>query len=278
MATAIDTADAFSRIARGRLGPRTRAVATTVIAFGVAALVWWALSSRIANPAILPDPAAVWRDVQADFWGSPGLEYLGLRNSSYLGNIWYTARLAVGSWVLGSLTGLVLGFLASRSQWVRDGVDPIVYTFGVLPPLVAAPFVMIWFGIGPVAQFVLVAFFSTVTVLTVALGASLNLDPKFEEYAASLGADRWRRIRFVVAPDALPACAAALRIALATAWGLQTIAEVMGSQEGVGRIVSLRFATGNTAGVLSIILLLALVCVVLDQILARFLSRLTRWL
>src|SRR5690606_4727684 len=126
--------------------------------------LWEWLAARVANPAILPAPGLVVRNAIENFGGSPALAYLGLSETSYLGNLQYTAGVVLTAWAAGSMAGLVSGLLAARVQWVRDLTEPVNYVFGVVPVLVAAPFFLIWFGFGSTGQWVLVAFFSYVTV------------------------------------------------------------------------------------------------------------------
>jgi ABC-type nitrate/sulfonate/bicarbonate transport system permease component len=238
---------------------------------------WELVAGQLANPAVLPAPGAVVRNLVVNFTGSRALEFLGLAETSYLGNLRYTVIIVLAGWIAGSVLGVIAGLLASRTQFVRDLVDPVLYVFGVVPVLVAAPFFLIWFGFGPAGQWALVAFFTFVVVAGVALMSGLNVPPRFEEYAATLGLSDGQRLRRVVFPQSAPACVAALRTTLAAAWGLQAIAELMGSQAGVGRVISVRAGTGDVAAVLALIFVLGLVAVAVDAVFARTIGKAFSW-
>jgi len=239
--------------------------------------LWEWLAARVANPAILPAPGLVVRNAIENFGGSPALAYLGLSETSYLGNLQYTAGVVLTAWAAGSMAGLVSGLLAARVQWVRDLTEPVNYVFGVVPVLVAAPFFLIWFGFGSTGQWVLVAFFSYVTVAGAGMVAALAIPPRFEEYAATLGLGKWSRVRRIVLPQALPSCLAALRVALAAAWGLQTVAELMGSEAGMGRAIAVRTGTGDVASVMALILILGIVAVLADLLFTVSTRKVLRW-
>lgn len=241
-------------------GWRTLGVVVVIVA-------WETLAAQVGDIAILPAPGHVVLNVIENFGGSAALEYLGLSETSYLGNLQYTGSVVLTAWAVGSLLGLAVGITASRVQVVRDLAEPLLYVFGVVPVLVAAPFFLIWFGFGVPGQWVLVAFFTYVVVAGATLVAALNAPPRYEEYAAALGISSRQRLMRVVFPQAAPTCVAALRAALASAWGLQAIAELMGSEAGIGRAISVRAGTGDIASVLALILILGIVAVVADVVL-----------
>lgn len=240
-------------------------------------LAWEAIAARIGNDAVLPGPRVVLWDLQHNFSGSPALTYLGLERTSYLSNISYTVTAALAAWAIGSLLGVTVGLLAARSRLMRDLSEPPLYLFGAVPVLVAAPFFLIWFGFGIYGQFTLVAFYSFTLVAIVAQSSALSLSPDFEEYAAALGVNQSARFRSVVLPATLPPILGALRTALGAAWGLQAIAELLGSSAGVGRVIAVRADTGNVAAVLALIGCLGIVALTCDLILRLAGNRILRW-
>lgn len=248
--------------------------AAGIIAF---CTVWEVLAARVADPAVLPAPGLVVRNLAENFMGSQALEFLGLRETSYLGNLGYTATIVVTAWLVGALVGVLVGVVSSRVQVLRDLVDPVLYLFGVVPVLVAAPFFLIWFGFGPAGQWALVAFFTFVVMAGAALASSMSAPVRFEEYAATLGLGTASRLRRIVFPQTTPANVAALRTSLAAAWGLQAIAELMGSQTGVGRVIAVRAGNGDVASVLALVLVLGFVAVAVDTVLAHSFRKAFSW-
>ncbi|GAA1835347.1 ABC transporter permease [Pseudonocardia ailaonensis] len=247
-------------------------------AVGVAVLltVWQLIALAVYNLAVLPAPIDVVENLVRNFGGSAGLAYLGLSETSYLGNLRYTAGIVLTAWLVGSALGLS-GVVAARLQWVRDLTDPVLYVFGVVPVVVAAPFALIWFGFGPVGQWILVAFFSYVTVAVASLAAALRLAPRYEEYAATLGVAMAARLRTVVLPAVAPATSSAVRVALGAAWSLQVVAELFGSETGVGRVIAVRAKTGDVPSVMAVIIVLGLVALVCDLAVARLAKRSGAW-
>lgn len=225
----------------------------------------WELAALAAgNDAVLPGPRVVLWEFQQSVHGDRGLQFLGIEHTSYAVNLAWTVGTAGAAWLIGSALGIAAGLLAARRQWLRDVTEPVLFVFGAVPVLVAAPLLLIWFGAGPLSKLALVSFYCFVVVAVVAQSAALNISPVTEEYAAALGLDQRQRFRAVVLPAAFPPIVAVLRLALATGISLVASAELLGSRVGVGRLIAVRAQQGNVAAVLALSITLGLVAVLLD--------------
>nr|WP_269329780.1 ABC transporter permease subunit [Kineosporia babensis] len=173
--------------------------------------------------------------------------------------------------------GIVAGLKAARRQWLRDVTEPVLFVFGAVPVLVAAPLFLVWFGAGPLSKLLLVAFYCFVVVGVVAQSAALNIPPTAEEYAATLGLDSKARFRAVVLPAAFPPIVAVLRLALATGISLEVSAELLGSRVGIGRLIAVRAQQGNVAAVLALAITVGLVALVLDLVIRAATRPALRW-
>lgn len=240
-------------------------------------ILWAAAAAVVASVAVLPGPLEVTNNFIVNFAGSPALAYLGLEVTSYAGNLLYTGQIVLISVLIGAILGILVGTASARLQWVRNIAEPITTVFGVVPVLVAAPFFLVWFGQGPLGKYLLVTFFTAVVVTVVAQSSALTLAPRYEEYAATLGAGTVRRLTSVVIPATLDANLTAVRAALGQAWGLQAVAELLGSPAGVGRAIAVRAGTGDVTSVMALILALGFVALFFDALLSLGIRRLSRW-
>jgi ABC-type nitrate/sulfonate/bicarbonate transport system permease component len=236
----------------------------------------WAVAATQFTAVQLPRPELAWDALKDNFTTAEGLQLQGLEGG-YLSNTLYTVRNALLGFAIGSSLGLIVGMLSARVQLVRDASAPMLILFAAVPDLVAAPFFLVWFGPGRTAQALIVIFYCFVLVGIASQNAALRLAPAYEEYAATLGASRRRRFGTVVAPGSLPASVGALRIALASSWSLQTAGELLGSQQGVGRVVVLSQQLGFTAGTMAIIAFMGAIALVADGLLTAGLRWITRW-
>lgn len=253
-----------------------RPVALRLAGLAFVLATWEFMSRWLDNPVRLPSLPLVMQAVRRNLFTAPGLELHGL-SGGYLSNIVYTVSHALIAFVIGSTLGILIGVLSARLQGVRDSVAPFLILFGTVPALVAAPFILIWFGTGPVGQAVFVAFYAFVSVAIASQNAALQLPPRYEECAASLGASRVRRLATVVYPGALPSVIGVVRIALAVSLSLQVAVELLGSQQGAGRLIALSQSLAFTAGTVGVIILLAFFGLIIDAAVAGLLRYFTRW-
>lgn len=249
----------------------------SLIIYAVIILVWAGLAITVDNSAIVPTPMQVVRDFAQEFWYDPGLVFLGIKTPSYGLNICWTVLLAVLSWVIGGVSGLLVGLLSSRIQLLRNLSGPVFYVFGSVPALVVAPFMTIWFGHGAIVEICIVAFYCFVTVGMISLSAGLSHTRQNEEYAATLGLSNVRLFWFVTFRGTFPENLIAMRIALAMAIAVQITVELLGSQYGVGRIITIRASEGNVSAVIGMVLAMGIITLIFDSGCRRISTMMTVW-
>ncbi len=239
-------------------------------------LGWWALS-LLFQPIILPSPFAVLSRLQADFWDAPNLSYYGVAEPNLYANLIYTAENVAIAVFFGAVIGVVSGLVSARVSIFRAIVDPIMSTAGTVPILVAAPFLLIWFGVGRSSAVGLVIFYVTVIMYLFAQKAASNLNPIYEEFARTLGAGPRRIIVDLLLPATVPEILGGLRIALAGSWGLEAVSELLGSQEGIGKVLEVLAGATDPEGIMSTLLLLGFVAIFVDAVVAWTIARIAGW-
>jgi ABC-type nitrate/sulfonate/bicarbonate transport system permease component len=245
---------------------------------GVALFIgFWQLMTLALPPIILPTPLGVVERVGADFWSAPSLSFYGVSEANLYGNMLYTAENVGIAVVIGSLAGILSGLLSARFVVIRALVDPIMMTAGTVPILIAAPFLLIWFGVGRTSAVCLVIFYVTVILYIFAQRAATNLDPIYEDSARSLGATRRQMVGDILLPATVPEILGGLRIALAGAWGLEAIAELLGSQSGMGKVLEVLAGATDPQGIMATLLVLGAVAIAADALAAFAISRLAAW-
>lgn len=238
--------------------------------------IWWLLS-LIADATAIPSPVIVIQRMINDFWDAKELRFYGLPNVSLSNSMVYTAGNVLLATAIGSVIGTITGLGTARFKRLRSVLDPIAMTAGTIPILVMAPFFLIWFGKERPSAVALVAFYVVVILYIFAQRAAENIDPVFEDGARVLGATEARIVPDILIPGTLPEILGGIRIALAGAWGLEAISELLGAQRGMGRIIKVLAGTTDIQGIMAALLLLGLVAVVFDALTAMLFAWLTRW-
>ena len=238
----------------------------------------WKLVSLSMHEAVLPGPIATFEYIADNVFASSYLEAKGLSDGNgYIPHLWYTTRNVLAGVAIGTAIGVALGFLSLRLKVLEEIANSITAVFGTAPIFVAAPFFLIWFGIVPTAQIMIVAFYTSLLMYVFSRRAGENLASSYLESALTLGAGRWAILRRIHLPGSIPELTGGFRIALAGAWGLAGIAELLGAQQGAGFLIKF-FATAFVVdGMLAIIVLLGLIAIVADQMAVAASFYLTRW-
>ena len=258
-----------------------RRAARSVDPLGLVGLVllvalWWLLTLVVSRTQ-LPLPQDVFARVRDDFGSAPELAFYGVGQNGLLDSMFYTVENVLTAVAVGATIGTLAGLAAARFRLVREIGDPVVLTAGTIPILVAAPFFLIWFGVERISALLLVILYVSTILYIFAQRAADNLDPVYEDAARTLGAAPRQTIRDVLMRATLPEILAGVRIALAGAWGLEAIAELLGLPNGIGKTIQVLSQQTDAEGIMAALVFLGLVAVLFDALTAAVFRWLTRW-
>lgn len=136
--------------------------------------------------------------------------------------------------LLGSLLGIISAIGLHFISVLKRFLLPFLITSQALPAFALAPLLVIWFGYGAyskIATCILVLFFP----VTSAFYDGLQRTPHaYLDLAKTMNASRWKILRHIQIPFALPYLASGLRLAAVFAPMGAMIGEWVGSSQGLG--------------------------------------------
>src|SRR5262245_50586622 len=240
--------------------------------------LWWGVSSlELVSRLFLPPPGEVARTIAENLFSSPYLASYHLGGSGLSASLVYAASNVLLATAISCVVGIMLGFITARVDLFRSILDPVVLTAGTIPILVTAPFFLIWFGTSRAAQIALLILYGTTIVYLFAQRAVTNLDPLYVAAAQALGASPRRILLYVYLVGTLPEVFGGIRIALAGAWGLEAVSELLGAPKGIGRVIQAMGSGMDTPTMMAAIFALAIGAVGFDVIVAAVFGFITRW-
>lgn len=255
-----------------RLGP----LALQALGFAIAIAVWQFVA--VSKGITVPTPRAVLTDLRDNFLSSTYLRAHNLGGGQgYWYDLWYTAKNVLMGVAIGTGIGVGLGLISVPFRLVSQVLNPIAATFGAAPIFVAAPFFLVWFGVVPTAQVMMVSFYTALLLYIFSRRAADNVAREYVESAATLGAGRFDVFRSVYLPGTVPELVGGFRIALAGAWGLEAIAELLGAQSGIGFLINYFSEVFGIVEMVSLTLLLGCVAIVCDGLAVLSARALLRW-
>ena len=144
--------------------------------------------------------------------------------------------------VFGTIAGVVGGVLVAVSTVALPlfgrAVQPFLIASQTVPVQILSPILVLWFGFGLAPKIVVVAL---VVFFPVAVSTNAGLraaDSETLDLVRSLGASKAQQFRFLLAPAALPAALAGLRISLTYAVAAAAISESIGATSGLGLYIA----------------------------------------
>jgi sulfonate transport system permease protein len=146
-------------------------------------------------------------------------------------------RAALGL-LLGATTGLALGVLAGLTRLGEELVDSSMQALRAIPFLALTSLFMVWFGIEETSKILLIAVACTFPMYVNVSSGVRNVDRKVVEAARVFGLGRFRLVREVVLPGALPAIFAGLRLSTTLSVIALIAAEEINVTAGLGYLMA----------------------------------------
>jgi sulfonate transport system permease protein len=206
------------------------------------------LLSRAGRRSLVPLAlVGLWQLASARGWvdestlASPSAVWHVFRDLLTTGELWSNVTVSLRRVVVGLAIGVSIGsffgLVAGLSRVGEELVDAPLQMLRTLPFLGLLPLLLVWLGIGENLKIGLV-------VIGVIFPVYLNLhkgirgvDPRFGELAESYEVGRWRLIRTVILPGALPSFLVGLRYALGIAWLSLVVGETVNADRGIGYLM-----------------------------------------
>lgn len=197
------------------------AAALVLVALGAWQLI---VGVGVVDELILPAPT----DVVVSLWEDRGL--LGLDLLVTLSEVLLGLLAAI-------MAGAALGLAMHLWAPVRRALGPLVIGSQAVPVPVIAPLFILVFGFGLAPKVLMVALICFFPITINLYDGLRDVDPDARKLLATLGAGRWRVLRLLEAPAALPQTFTGMKIAAAVAVIGAVFAEWAGSSRGLGHAI-----------------------------------------
>ncbi|WP_430215181.1 ABC transporter permease [Niallia taxi] len=200
-----------------------------------------------------------------------------LRNGNLLYHFQVSFLRAIGGFLIGGTLGLLAGLAVGFSNKMEHTLDPTMQMLRTIPTLAVIPLFILWFGFGEVSKILLIAKGAFFPLYVNAFLGIRSVDGKMFEVAKVLQYSKWKQITNLIIPSALPNILLGLRLALGAAWLALVAAELMGSSEGIGYLITDARQFSQTTVVFVGIIIFAVFGKVSDSFVRLFERRLLKW-
>jgi NitT/TauT family transport system permease protein len=228
-----------------------------------------------------------WQLTATNGWLEPVLATPPMRSWEYLveasasGELWINAQATMTAvliaWLLASAAGVFAGIALGLLPRVERVLAPYLDAANAMPRIALAPLFIVALGINTSAK---VALASSIVFFLVLSGARAGVratDAELLRLSTVLGARKHQLFLKILVPVATPAIFASLRLGLIYSLLGVVGSELISARDGLGQLIATYSATFRMDAVYAILLVLALVAVVLNQVMAAAERRLLRW-
>lgn len=237
----------------------------------------WQYASSLLVPSRLPSPAVVLDTIRSNMFDSVPMEAVGGGRGGMAPHLLVTLVRTLCAVALGTVLGAGLGLLFAASKSTRWLLQPPMEVLRLVPSLIAVPFLVLWFGVGAAPQLMLIVGYTALVMQLAVYLAVRDFPPHFLAYAQTLGASRRAVIRTAVLPGTMPELLGTLRVTLQLAWGLTVVAELLGSERGIGTMMLTMSKVFRTDFVIAGVILLAAMAWLIDVLFRALMTRTMPW-
>lgn len=195
----------------------------------VATILIWHLAVVIfdIDTFALPAPGLVFRSLVEDF------DVLGPA-------LLVTLQLTLSALVLAIIGGVGIAVLMSQSRWIELALYPYAVILQVTPVVAIAPVLLVWVPDTQLALLILAFIVAFFPILTNTAQGLKSVDHNLLDLFQLYGAGRWKRLRLLLAPSALPYFLTGLRIGGGLALIAAVVAEFAAGSAGRGAGLAFR--------------------------------------
>lgn len=219
-----------------------------ILSIGILFGLWTIVTlSGLVRPLFLPSPIAVAKST-ITLWKEFGL----------LKDIGVSIYRILFGFGLACLVAIPLGILLGVNRKAEAFFDPIVGFIRYIPPSAFVPLFILWFGIGDLEKILLVFIGSVPYLVLLVFDTVSNANQELTEAAYTLGATKKDIIKKVILPQSLPGIWDATRVAIALAWTLLVVAEIVAAASGLGHLIIISQRFLQTPNIISAVLIIGI--------------------
>lgn len=189
---------------------------------------------------------------------------------------WVTLLEVLVGFAAAVLGGVLLGVAIHFSDFAKRTLYPFITALQSMPKIALAPLMIVWFGYGFASKIASTFLFAFFPLVIASLGGLSGIAANLDEHFRALGASRWDTFLRLQLPSALPSFVDGIKIAMPLAVIGAIVGEFIGSEKGLGHLMTLATANAQTDLMFAAILVITFLASILYWI-VEILSRAVWW-
>lgn len=198
-------------------------------------------------------------------------------NYELLVHAYWTLLATTAAFGLGSVMGILFGFLFVTYPSVEKLLEPVFDGLNALPRIALAPLFLLWFGLGLSSKIALGFSLTFFIVLSSTVAGARGVNTDFLILAKTIGTSPMTVFRKITLPSAVPSMFSGLRLGLIYALLGVIAGEIIAAEKGLGQLLNFLAGSFKTNGVFAVLILLAFMGSMLTLVASKIEAHLLRW-
>lgn len=181
--------------------------------------------------------------------------------------------------LIAAVTGIPLGFLIGSNRYAARALEGSLRFLQGVSGIAWLPLAIIWFGFTHTTTLVVVIYTLVVPIVFNTMVGVRAIPPTYALALRSLGAGRWRIVRDVYLPGALPSIVVGLRLGMGYGWRALIAAEMLVRQGGLGDLIFGARTFGQIDRIMVGMVVIGCLYLVIDRLIVQPIENMTvaRW-
>lgn len=233
---------------------------------GALLCIWWVLS-LLAGPLLISSPYATFSSLIAM-----------LNNRTFYENIFWTVFRIGGILLFAGTGGIILAAIALFDKRLEEALEPFRWICMTIPPVVMIVVIMYWMGVGSNMIIVFGSVILWPIMYVNILQGSRIYTEELRETARVFQISPAMRLRHFFLPAIAPALFAGAVQVICSAIRATILAEVLGTEKGVGAAIAIHARLLNTDRMTAWVIIVLFLAIAAEFLLLRpILRRTYRW-
>jgi putative hydroxymethylpyrimidine transport system permease protein len=159
------------------------------------------------------------------------------RHDILLKHTWITAQEILLGLLLGITFGVACALQMALFSCLKRWLLPLLIISQAIPIFAIAPLLMLWLGYGIASKIIMAAIIIFFPVATCCYDGLHKTPQGLLDLSQTMGASKWQQLRHIRLPNALPALASGIRVAVVIAPIGAVSGEWVGSSAGLGYLM-----------------------------------------
>lgn len=190
-------------------------------------LLWMSTSGT----SDFPSPAQVWERM-IKLFEKP------IKGLNIFGHAWASLERIFLALLFNWTFGIAFGILIGWNKKCKAFFTPMFDAFRAVPPLAWIPLITLWCGIGEFPKILIVIFGSLASIVVNTQAGMSNVEQLYLDVGKVFNANSKQMLFQIAIPSALDAIFAGIRTSTSAAWMVVLAAEMLGSNSGVGFLIT----------------------------------------